>query len=48
MDQVPDQLVIDLVKERLDQDDCKARGWLLDGFPRTGEQAKALAEVLLR
>ncbi|MGN0772062.1 MAG: adenylate kinase [Christensenellales bacterium] len=40
---VPDQLVIELVKDRLAQDDCKA-GYVLDGFPRTIEQAQALSE----
>eukprot|EP00823_Brevimastigomonas_motovehiculus_P002939 TRINITY_DN175_c0_g1_i1.p1 TRINITY_DN175_c0_g1~~TRINITY_DN175_c0_g1_i1.p1 ORF type:complete len:291 (+),score=84.82 TRINITY_DN175_c0_g1_i1:46-873(+) len=39
---VPDELVIDMTKERLDRDDCKKTGWLLDGFPRTQAQAKAL------
>jgi len=38
---VPDTLVIDLVKDRLAQDDCKD-GFILDGFPRTVEQAQAL------
>lgn len=38
---VPDQLVIDLMKERLAQDDAK-RGFLLDGFPRTVVQAETL------
>ncbi|MBU1111532.1 MAG: adenylate kinase [archaeon] len=38
---VPDELVIDLVKDRLAQDDCKD-GFILDGFPRTVEQAQAL------
>ena len=40
---VPDQLVIDLVKDRLSQADC-ANGYVLDGFPRTVAQADALAE----
>ena len=31
------------VKARLDQEDCKTKGWLLDGFPRSGPQAEALA-----
>lgn len=38
---VPDELTTELVKERLSQDDAKA-GFLLDGYPRTLEQAKAL------
>ena len=40
---VPDDVTIALVKERLLQDDCK-NGYLLDGFPRTIEQAEALDE----
>ncbi|KAK1931344.1 adenylate kinase [Phytophthora citrophthora] len=39
---VPDELIVDVVLERLAQPDCKTRGWLLDGFPRTEAQAKAL------
>lgn len=42
---VPDEVVIGMVKERLSQPDCKA-GFLLDGFPRTVEQAKALDATL--
>jgi len=38
---VPDEIVIKLVKERLEKDDCK-NGFFLDGFPRTINQAKAL------
>ncbi len=43
---VPDDLVIDLLKERIAQDDCR-EGFILDGFPRTIPQAEALdaAEV---
>ena len=41
---VPDSVVIDMVRERLAMDDCKG-GYLLDGFPRTVEQAKALDEI---
>lgn len=40
---VPDELVIDLVKDRIVRDDC-ANGYLLDGFPRTVAQASALSE----
>ena len=42
---VPDSVTIDLVKDRLSQPDCK-EGFLLDGFPRNLEQAKALDEFL--
>ena len=38
---VPDELVVDLVVDRLSQEDC-ANGYVLDGFPRTIPQAKAL------
>ena len=38
---VPDELVIDIVKDRLQRDDCK-EGFLLDGFPRTVAQAVSL------
>ena len=40
---VPDELIIGIVTDRIAQDDCKCRGWLLDGFPRTKAQADALA-----
>ena len=42
---VPDELTVDLVWDRLDQDDCKD-GFLLDGFPRTLAQADALQKGL--
>lgn len=42
---VPDELVCDLVVDRLKQDDCK-KGYILDGFPRTIPQAEALTEAL--
>ena len=38
---VPDEIIIDIVKERLAMDDC-AGGYILDGFPRTVPQAEAL------
>ena len=41
-DLVPDEVVIDIVKERLAQEDCQG-GYILDGFPRTVPQAEALA-----
>ena len=36
---VPDEVVINILKERLKEDDCKD-GFILDGFPRTVPQAK--------
>lgn len=42
---VPDELVIDLVEDRLRKDDCK-EGFLLDGFPRTVSQAVSLDAIL--
>lgn len=42
---VPDNLILDLVRERLSQEDT-ANGWLLDGFPRTVEQAEFLNKLL--
>lgn len=40
---VPDELVTEMVRERLSQPDC-ARGFILDGYPRTSTQAKALQQ----
>lgn len=42
---VPDELMIDLIRERLGHDDARA-GFVLDGFPRTMRQAEALDEML--
>ena len=44
---VPDELVVDLVVDRLAQDDAK-NGYVLDGFPRTIPQAEALDEALAK
>lgn len=41
---VPDSVVIDMVRERLSMGDCE-NGYLLDGFPRTVEQAEALDTI---
>jgi adenylate kinase len=42
---VPDEVVVAIVAERIDRPDCK-RGFVLDGFPRTVPQAKALERLL--
>ena len=44
---VPDELVCDLVVDRVQQDDCK-KGYILDGFPRTILQAESLDAALSR
>lgn len=44
---VPDDLVVDLVVDRVNQDDCRD-GYVLDGFPRTIPQAEALDKALAK
>lgn len=44
---VPDELTVDLVIDRLSQEDCQ-KGYILDGFPRTIPQAEALDEALAK
>jgi len=46
-DLVSDDLIMGIMEERLQQEDCKA-GFLLDGFPRTIPQAEALKELLAK
>ena len=41
---VPDEIVIEVLKERINREDCK-KGFILDGFPRTIEQAQALDKI---
>ncbi len=41
---VPDEFIVDLMKDRLSRDDCQ-NGFILDGFPRTVKQAEALDEM---
>ncbi len=42
---VPDEIVVELIKRRLSQEDAKS-GFILDGFPRTLAQAEALDKIL--
>ncbi|MFH1787248.1 MAG: adenylate kinase [archaeon] len=41
---VPDEIVIEMLKQRIEQEDCK-KGFILDGFPRTIPQAEQLSEI---
>jgi adenylate kinase len=43
---VPDQVVIDIIGQRIEQPDAASKGFILDGFPRTVAQAKELDELL--
>jgi adenylate kinase len=43
---VPDGMIIDMIRDRIKDADCK-NGFILDGFPRTLAQAKALDEMLV-
>lgn len=47
-DLVPDEVTNGIVRERLEQADIKEKGFLLDGYPRTIEQAHALDETLAK
>ena len=42
---VPDDVTIDMVRDRLDREDVMTNGFILDGFPRTFSQAKALKNI---
>ncbi len=41
---VPNKVVVDMVKNRLAQPDAQDHGWLLDGYPRSADQAAAILE----
>uniref|UniRef100_A0A0D9X3N6 adenylate kinase n=1 Tax=Leersia perrieri TaxID=77586 RepID=A0A0D9X3N6_9ORYZ len=45
---VPDEIVVNMVKERLLQPDAQEKGWLLDGYPRSYSQAMALETLGIR
>lgn len=42
------QVVVDMVKNRLAEPDAQEHGWLLDGYPRSAEQAEAIEAVNIR
>lgn len=43
---VPDEMTIELTRKRIGEPDCRA-GFIIDGFPRSGGQAKGLEQILL-
>jgi adenylate kinase len=43
---VPDDVTIEMVRDRLNKEDAKKNGFILDGFPRTLPQAKALSDII--
>jgi adenylate kinase len=44
-DLVPDKIMVGIIDERLERDDTRTRGFVLDGFPRTVSQAEALEQI---
>ncbi|KAJ1478792.1 adenylate kinase-domain-containing protein [Baffinella frigidus] len=42
---VPDDFIEDLILQRLQEQDCTDKGWVLDGWPRTAEQAERMVAV---
>jgi adenylate kinase len=47
-DLVPNEVVVDMVKNKLAEEEVKKNGWLLDGYPRSGEQAEAIEKEGIR
>ncbi|KIY93766.1 adenylate kinase 3 [Monoraphidium neglectum] len=45
---VPDDVIVDMIKDRLAQQDVAERGWLLDGYPRSASQAEAIEKEGIR
>lgn len=45
---VPDEVVVEMVKNRLAQQDVQEHGWLLDGYPRSASQAEAIEKEKIR
>ncbi|KAL4439685.1 hypothetical protein ABPG75_002686 [Micractinium tetrahymenae] len=47
-DLVPNEVVVEMVKNKLAEDEVLQKGWLLDGYPRSGEQAEAIEKEGIR
>ena len=44
---MPDEVVLAMVKDAVSTEECKTKGWLLDGFPRTAFQVSPLSSLPL-
>ena len=44
---VPDDIILDLVRERLDRPDCRTNGWILEGCPMNLYQIKQLKDLMI-
>lgn len=47
-DLVPNEVVVEMVQNKLSEDNVRQHGWLLDGYPRSGEQAEAIEKEGIR
>lgn len=45
---VPDSIPIELVRRAMETEECKTKGWVLDGFPRTAAQVEALNKLHIK
>lgn len=45
LSRIPDELLVELLKRKLQSEQCKQKGWLVDGFPFTRRQALALQSL---
>ena len=44
-EQIPDELILRLIEDRIRQSDCRVNGWILDGFPENESQVNLLKSM---